>query len=75
MFFLKRPDNISEIKVRLLIDIKHAKQRLYVAMAFISDEDIIESINKLNLGSEKKFILNNDTYKAKELRLFKCCKS
>lgn len=56
--FFSRPGEMSEIKDRLLIDIKYAKNRLYVAMAFNNDYDILKSINSTNEVVEKKFVFN-----------------
>ncbi|PHG79760.1 phospholipase D-like domain-containing protein [Bacillus wiedmannii] len=59
--YFSRPGDICEIKDRLLVDIKHAKERIYVAMAYISDAEILESLYQSS--SELKFILNSEANK------------
>ncbi|MGN8844763.1 phospholipase D-like domain-containing protein [Niallia sp. HCP3S3_B10] len=56
--YFTRPGRRSEIRDRLLLDLKHAKQRIYVAMAFINDNEFLEVIGKFD--SQKKFIINNN---------------
>ncbi|MEH7379113.1 phospholipase D-like domain-containing protein [Bacillus sp. JJ1533] len=58
--YFTRPGKRSEIRDRLLLDLKHAKQRIYVAMAFINDNDFLEIIGKFNINSQKKFIINTN---------------
>lgn len=59
--FFSRPGEMSEIKDRLMTDIKHAKQRIHIAMAYINDDEIINSINKTLNSPEKKFVFNKQT--------------
>ncbi|MGX5617330.1 phospholipase D-like domain-containing protein [Bacillus cereus] len=59
--YFSRPGDICEIKDRLLVDIKHAKERIYVAMAYISDTEILEALYQSS--SERKFVLNSQVKK------------
>ncbi|MBU8754120.1 phospholipase D family protein [Priestia megaterium] len=54
--YFSRPGDTCEIKDRLLVDIKHAKERIYIAMAYISDQEVIKSLESSH--AEKKFVLN-----------------
>lgn len=56
--YFSRPGQVSEIKDRIINDIKHAKKRLLIAQYEFSDEDIRKEVNNNQNVLDKRMILD-----------------